>query len=134
VKAPKTKARFASEVIEGHKGVKAVMVPFDPEEVWRVKPHRLAGRRHGWLVKGTLDGAAFDGYVGERWGNFFITVPAQGPEVGATVAFALGPTDDPTTLEKAISQSVATTQPGKARPDAISGAAAPVGKRRAKAR
>jgi hypothetical protein len=122
------RARFTAEVIEGHKGVKAVLVPFDPEEVWRVKPHRLAGRRHGWLVKGTLDGAAFDGYVGERWGNFFITLPGDGPKVGATLAFALEPTDSPKTLEKATAQSVATTQPGKARPDALAGAKA-TGKR-----
>src|SRR5438874_1185874 len=84
------RARFTGELVEGHRGVRAVIVPFDPEEVWRVKPHRLAGRRHGWLVKGKLNGKAFDGYIGERWGNFFITV-TEG-EAGDPVAVELQPT------------------------------------------
>jgi hypothetical protein len=109
------KARFTAEVIEGHKGVHAVLVPFDPEEIWRVKPWRLAGRRHGWLVKGTLNGKKLDGYIGERWGNFFITV--VGLSAGNQVKVVLEPTDAPETLAKAVEQSRATTQPGRARPD-----------------
>src|SRR5438552_11549492 len=111
------RARFTAELVEGHKGVRAALVPFDPEGVWRIKPHRLAGRRHGWLVKGTLNGGKFDGYVGERWGKFFITL-TEG-NVGDSVAFVLEPTTSAQTLAKAIEQSKATTQPGKARADTM---------------
>jgi len=44
------KVRFNAELIEGHKGVTVVLVPFDPEKMWLQKPIRLYGRRHGWLV------------------------------------------------------------------------------------
>jgi hypothetical protein len=111
------RARFEAVVIEGHKGVRAVMVPFDPEDIWQVKPHRLAGRRHGWLVKGKLGGKKLEGYIGERWGNFFITVTDREP--GETVRVELEPTTSAAILTRAIEQSKATTQPGKARPDAI---------------
>ena len=60
------KVRFEAELIQGHKGVTVVLVPFDPEERWSLKPVRLAGRRHGWVVAGTANGIAFEGYIGER--------------------------------------------------------------------
>ena len=39
------KRTFDAELIEGHKGVTAVIVPFDPEESWREKPVRFLGSR-----------------------------------------------------------------------------------------
>jgi hypothetical protein len=59
-------ARFEAQLFEGHKGVTAVLVPFDPVEVWHAPPVRLPGRRHGWLVRGTANGVRLDGYIGER--------------------------------------------------------------------
>ena len=68
------KAEFNAELIKGHKGVTVVLVPFDPEEGWSRKPVRLHERRHGWLIRGTANGVPFDGYIGERWGRFFIII------------------------------------------------------------
>src|SRR3954462_5319450 len=68
------KVRFEAELIEGHKGVTVVLVPFDPEERWSRKPVRLDSRRHGWLVAGSANGIGFDGYIGERWNRFFIII------------------------------------------------------------
>jgi hypothetical protein len=118
------KARFRTELIEGHKGVTALIVPFDPEAVWRRKPFKLAGRRHGWLVKGTANGARFVGYIGERWGRFFLTVEASlreasGAAVGTVVTVVLEPTETREAFFLAWTQSEATTQPKKGRSDAI---------------
>jgi hypothetical protein len=118
------KAEFETELIEGHKGVTAVIVPFNPEEGWSRKPVRLAERRHGWLVSGTVNRVRFDGYIGERWGRFFITI---GPELREAARVAVGdvlnvvvqPTNSKKVYERALEQSKATTQPAKARPDAI---------------
>ena len=118
------KAEFKTELIEGHKGVTAVIVPFNPEEGWSRKPVRLAERRHGWLVSGTVNRVRFDGYIGERWGRFFITI---GPELREAARVAVGdvlnvvvqPTNSKKVYERALEQSKATTQPTKARPDAI---------------
>jgi hypothetical protein len=118
------RARFESELVEGHKGVTVALVPFDPEEKWGEKPVRLAGRRHGWLVRGTLNGVAFDGYIGERWGRFFIIVERELREaadvsVGDPLAVVVEPTNDRRVLERALRQSKRTTQPKKARVDFI---------------
>jgi hypothetical protein len=122
--AARRTTRFDAELVEGHKGVVVALVPFDPEEAFGQKPVRLAGRRHGWPVRGSLNGVAFDGYVGERWGRFFVIVDealrdAAGVAAGQRVSLAVAPTSDPTTLERAIAQSKQTTQPSKARADAI---------------
>jgi hypothetical protein len=76
---------FKAEVIQGHKGVLAVLVPFNPEELWKQKPVKLAGRRHGWLVKGSVEGEPYDGYIGLRWDRFFIMVD-EGLKPGAYLA------------------------------------------------
>ena len=117
------KARFEAELVEGHKGVTAVLVPFDPEAVWRQRPFRLVGRRHGWLVTGTANGARFDGYVGERWNRFFITFDealrdAARVAVGDVVTLVISPTATRKAYLEACRQSQSTTQPGKPRPDA----------------
>ena len=120
---PKGK-RFQAEVIEGHKGVVAVIVPFDPEDVLGHKPVRLAGRRHGWLIEGSVSRVAFAGYVGERWGRFFVMLDdgvrrAAGIEVGDTVSVVVRPSASPKVLADAIEQSKRTTQPSRARADAV---------------
>ena len=118
------KAEFEAELIQGHKGVTAVIVPFDPEEGWGMKPVRLAERRHGWLVTGTVNHVRFDGYIGERWSRFFITIDdalraAVGVSVGDRLKIVVEPTESAKVYERAFEQSKVTTQPGTARPDAI---------------
>ena|SRR5436309_15500922 len=68
------KVRFQAELIEGHKGVTVVLVPFDPEQRWSRKPVRRDPRRHGWLIIGSANGVAFEGYIGQRWNRFFIII------------------------------------------------------------
>jgi hypothetical protein len=119
------KQRFEAPLFEGHKGVIAVLVPFNPETVWHQKPFRLAGRRHGWLVKGSANGARFTGYVGERWGRFFIALEERvREEAGATAGDVVAMLVEPATTESvylaALKQSRTTTQPNKRRSDALS--------------
>src|SRR5215470_4954629 len=83
------KAEFETELIEGHKSVTAVIVPFDPEKGWSRKPVRLDSRRHGWLITGTANGIRFDGYIGERWGRFFIIID---PELRKKARVSVGET------------------------------------------
>ena len=118
------RARFEAPLFEGHKGVTGVLVPFDPVELWHAPPVRLAGRRHGWLVTGTANGARFDGYIGERWNRFFITLDeplrvAARATVGDSVTMVIGPTSTSKAYLTALEQSRVTTQPGKPRPDAV---------------
>ena len=117
-------ARFEAELVEGHKGVTVVVVPFDPRARWSLAPTRLHGRRHGWPVTGTIGGVRFDGYVGERWGRFFVIVDralreAAKVRVGGTTTVRIAPTRDQRAIERAIEQSKVTTQPKTARADAI---------------
>jgi hypothetical protein len=119
-----SKARFEAALFEGHKGVTAVLVPFDPEEVWGLKPVRLAPRRDGWLVTGTVNGTRFDGYIGFRWGRFFIIIEpelrsAAEVVVGDTLSLVVEPTTTRKALAKARKQSKVTTAPPKNRADAI---------------
>lgn len=116
--------RFEAELVRGHKGVVVVRVPFDPEVVFGRKPTRLAGRRHGWPLRGKVAGVAFDGYVGERWGRFFVELEedvrdAAGVAVGDVVVVAVTPSDEPSVVGAAVEQSKRTTQPTKARGDAV---------------
>lgn len=118
------KKRFDAELIEGHKGVVVALVPFDPEEAFGCKPTRLAGRRHGWPVRATVNGVAFEGYVGERWGRFFIAIDEGVRAVakvaaGDVVSVAVAPSEEAAVIDAAIAQSAKTTQPKKARPDAV---------------
>lgn len=118
------KMSFEAQLIEGHKGVTPVIVPFDPEVAWGRKPVRLAPRRDGWLVKGTINRMRFDGYIGNRWGRFFLIVDedlreALGVSVGDTLSLVLEPTLDRDVWERACEQSKVTTAPKKGRPEAI---------------
>jgi hypothetical protein len=118
------KAEFEAELIEGHKGITVVIVPFDPEEGWSQKPVRLDSRRHGWLITGSVNAVPFDGYIGERWGRFFIIIDpelrnAAGVSVGDTLRMIVQPTAAQRALRRAIAQSKLTTAPRKLRPDTI---------------
>ena len=113
--------RFDAELIEGHKGVTVVLVQFDPEQKWLLKPVRLEGRRHGWLVTGKANGVEFEGYIGERWNRFFIIIErglreAARVTVGDTLKMFIEPTSSSRVLAKACEQSKVTTQPKKPRP------------------
>jgi hypothetical protein len=118
------KVQFAAELIQGHKGVTVVLVPFDPEEKWSLKPVRLVGRRHGWVVAASANGLAFDGYIGERWNRFFIIIEKNLREVaklslGDILKMTVQPTSSAGALAKALQLSKITTQPKTPRPDAI---------------
>ena len=63
--------RFRAEVEMGHKGA-AVIVPFDPAKAWGTAPKKVLGEAIGHLVRGTVNGAPFEGFIGHRWGRFFI--------------------------------------------------------------
>jgi hypothetical protein len=58
-----------------------VLVPFDPEEVWGIPPQPVASRtygvRPGHLVRGTMNGRRFEGWIGQRWRRFFIPVDEE---------------------------------------------------------
>jgi hypothetical protein len=117
-------AEFEAQLVEGHKGVTVVILPFDPEEGWSLKPVRLESRRHGWLITGTANGVRFEGYVGERWGRFFIIINPElredaGISVGDTLRMRVQPTKSRRVYERALAQSKVTTQPKKRRADAI---------------
>lgn len=135
-----SKARFEAALFEGHKGLTAVIVPFDPEEVWGLKPVKLAPRRDGWLVKGTANGTRFDAYIGFRWGRFFIIIEpelrsAAKVSVGDMLSLVVEPTMTAKALATAREQSKVTTAPKKGRADAMEPRAArtpgrPAGSRR----
>ena len=118
------KVQFEAELIEGHKGVTVVIVPFDPEEEWSQKPVRLDPRRDGWLVTGSANGVRFDGYIGQRWGRFFIIIDRELREaaevsVGDTLTMIVQPTASIRALTRAREQAKRTTAPKKGRADAI---------------
>jgi len=119
-----SKARFEAELIQGHKGVTVVIVPFDPEQKWSQKPVRLDPRREGWLIRGTANGVRFDGYIGYRWNRFFIIIErdlreAAKVSVGDVLTMVIEPTLSMRVLVRARAQSKVTTAPKKGRADAI---------------
>jgi len=114
----RTKATFSAELVEGHKGVTPVIVPFDPTLVWDVAPVALDDRREGWLIAGTMNGAKFEGWIGHRWGRYFVIVDAAlrkaaGISVGDTVDVVIAPTTSATALAIAKAQAPLTTAPRK---------------------
>jgi hypothetical protein len=118
------KVQFEAELIEGHKGVTVVLVPFDPEKKWSQKPVRLEGRRHGWVIAGSANGVRFDGYIGERWNRFFIIIDndlrgAANVTVGDILKMSIEPTASTRALAHALNQSKVTTQPKTPRADAV---------------
>jgi hypothetical protein len=114
---------FETALIEGHKGVTAVIVPFDPREAWGSDPVALDARREGWLVAGTVNGAAFEGWIGLRWGRFFVIIDpalraAAGARVGDRLEVAIAPTTSARALAIAKQQAQLTTAPRKRAPRA----------------
>lgn len=91
-----TKQRFTAEILTGHKG-EGIVVPFNPARVWNAKPAEVPRPwRLGYLVLGTLNGCPFEGWIGFRWGRFFMLVPeelqkAAGVSVGDEVQIVVGP-------------------------------------------
>ncbi len=88
--------RFETVIVSGHKG-EAVIVPFDPAEVWDL-PQADVPRpwKRGWLVRGSIAGQDFEGWIGLRWGRFFILVDADlqeraGVRAGDTVEVKVRP-------------------------------------------
>jgi hypothetical protein len=121
---PKPPVKFETQLVEGHKGVTVAIVPFDPEVLFGQPPVRLDPRRDGWLITGTANGKKFDGYIGNRWGNFFIIVDADlraaaKLSVGDPIFFAIAPTHTRKAFERAVEQSLVTTAPKKGRADAL---------------
>jgi hypothetical protein len=109
---------FEAKLIAGHGGVTAVIVPFDPRATWGKEPVVLDQRREGWLVKGTVNGVAFDGWIGFRWKRFFVIVEpalrgAAKIKVGDTVEVMVAPTTSASTLSKARDQAKLTTAPSR---------------------
>jgi hypothetical protein len=97
-KTPKAKS-FEAVLLDGHKGP-AVLVPFDPAEEWGVPealvPNEVYGALPGHLVRGTLNGKRFEGWIGRRWGKRFVLVDealrrAAKAAVGDTVRVVLSP-------------------------------------------
>ena len=93
------KQKFDAELESGHKGA-AVIVPFDPEKVWGIRPRdvvtRVYGKRPGHLVTGTINGFPFEGWIGHRWGRFFILVDEElqrtaGISAGQQVSLVIEP-------------------------------------------
>jgi len=72
--------RFTSVVIEGHGGVRAFYVPFDPGTVWGSElvtwTHPLfdGEKRKGYPARIRVGDYAFDGFIGYRWKRFFVLV------------------------------------------------------------
>ena len=91
--------KFETELLDGHKGC-AVIVPFDPRELWGTEPTLVPsaeyGQRPGHLVTAKINGHRFDGWIGHRWGRFFILVSdelqrAAGVSAGDVVAIEVTP-------------------------------------------
>jgi hypothetical protein len=98
-RASRRSRSFEAELLDGHKGP-AVLVPFDPARAWAVKPRLIPsaayGLRPGFPVRGTFQGIAFTGWIGQRWGRRFLLVePAlqrqARVEVGERCAVRLSP-------------------------------------------
>ena len=89
---------FDAELYEGHDGTWAVKVPFDPSSALgtRFEPvsHRHATEGH--VVRGTMNGRAFDGFIGRKYGFFFLLVEGElrktiGATPGDTVTVVVEP-------------------------------------------
>ncbi len=93
--------RFESELMMGHKNIAAVLVPFAPERVWKSRPVLVDAPyarkpQEAHLVRGTIDGTPFDGWIGKRWGRRFIIVDQAlrkraGVAIGDVVEIVVAP-------------------------------------------
>jgi hypothetical protein len=74
--------RFAAELYQGHDATCAVHVPFDPREVWDAPPAEIViGRkktpRKAHLVKGTVNGIAFESAIWLYFRNFVMIIDPE---------------------------------------------------------
>lgn len=105
-----------AKLIQGHKGVIAAILPFAPSEAWKTKPVPLDDRREGWPIEGRLNNILFKGWIGFRWGKYFVIVDEAlckkaKAKVGDTVDLALKPTRSIVALRIAKEQAKLTTAP-----------------------
>ena len=113
-----SKATFTAELFEGHKKVHAAIVPFDPQELWGERPVKIDPRRDGWLIRGTMNKVRFLGWIGYRWGRFFIIIDPEtrktlNVKAGDSIAFAVEPTESEAAMKIAREQARLTTSPSK---------------------
>ena len=94
--------RFTGKVIEGHGGVRAFYVPFDPGAVWGSElvswTHPLfdGEQRKGYPARIQIAEYVFDGFIGYRWKRFWILVDepmiaALGIDTGDAVTVEVWP-------------------------------------------
>ena len=112
---------FVAELLMGHKGA-AVIVPFDPGAVWGTQPveHGVLPWRTGHLVRGFVNGVPFEGWIGRRWGRFFLLVDEQlqrnaGAGIGDMLQVVVEPREVTASAAKKAPQK-ATQKATKARP------------------
>ena len=75
VPAPKMKRKtFNAEVLSGHKEQHAVEVPFDPAWTWGIDPKPLWRGRKGHVVRGKLNGYAFESFIVPRSKKFWMLI------------------------------------------------------------
>jgi mRNA-degrading endonuclease toxin of MazEF toxin-antitoxin module len=89
--------RFDAIVLSGHKGL-AFEVPFDPGKRWGVAPVALQPGRRGVLVRGTVDGKAFESAAVSRMRRYFVLVTDEMARAarlreGSSVTVSLRPRD-----------------------------------------
>lgn len=94
------KKRFKAEVQAGHKD-DAVEVPFDPTAEWGLPAKPIWRGRRGHVVRGTLNGFAFEeSFIVPRQKKFYMVIDrdleqAAGVSVGDRVNVAIEPTVAP---------------------------------------
>ena len=67
--------RFTAELYEGHSD-RAVIVPFDPAEVWGTTPRRIGyGKHTGHAVQGTVNGKPFEGWIWLYFREWRLVIP-----------------------------------------------------------
>lgn len=91
------KRKFETQVFEGHKGLIAIHLPFDPAAAW--------GKQARYFVKGTVGKCRFEGEAGFRRGFHYTLLEegllkAAGLSPGTIALFTLEPRK-PTEAEKA---------------------------------
>ena len=81
-----TRRRFTTVAEDAGRGRVRLRLPFDPDEVWGVKPrHHVGGTVDGCKVRGTVDAGARELVLGAMW------VKDATVDVGAKVRVVLEP-------------------------------------------
>ena len=93
----KKSERFATEVLDGHKGL-AFELPFSPTERWGVPEVALWPGRRGYRVKGSVNAARFESVAVPRSKRFWVLVTdemrkAARLRAGSRVEVSIGPLD-----------------------------------------